>query len=93
MQLEDKIKKIKRILTKPRVVILKHLMGGESCVCEMVQDLSIKHNLLSYHLGVLNKEGFVSSKRNGRHIKYRINSKRQPCLNKVFDLVNLSDCH
>jgi predicted transcriptional regulator len=59
----------------------------------MVEQLSIKHNLLSYHLGVLVDEGLLDSHRNGRHITYNIKKTRVTCVKKIFSLVDFENCH
>jgi ArsR family transcriptional regulator len=92
MNLEKKIDKIRSLFTSPRIEILDHLSNGESCVCEMVESLAMKHNLLSYHLGVLVDEGILQNSRKGRHIRYEINPDRFECVEKIFNLLKSVDC-
>jgi ArsR family transcriptional regulator len=89
---EQKITKLQSILSLPRINILTHLLNGEACVCEMVSDLAIKHNALSYHLNILTQEGFLNSNRHGRHIRYSIKTGKRDCVKKIFSLLDNEKC-
>ena len=52
--------------------LLQHLTGGESCVCNLQEQVPIAGNLLSYHLKVLREAGLVTSSRRGRWIDYAL---------------------
>ncbi len=90
--LENQIKLINSIFNLNRIRILGHMQSGEACVCEMVKDLKIKHNLLSHHLNVLSDHEFVSSRREGRHIKYYIQPEREKCVDNIMKLLNFKNC-
>jgi len=55
-----------------RLAILAALSGGTRCVCEMIPQLGMAQNLLSYHLRILREAGLVSGARRGRRIEYTI---------------------
>jgi ArsR family transcriptional regulator len=57
-----------------RLRILDSLAGGQKCVCELLEEIAIAPNLLSYHLRVLREGGLVGSTRRGRWVDYRLNS-------------------
>ncbi len=89
---EQKISRLQSILSLQRISILNHLLDGEACVCEMVSDLAIKHNALSYHLNILTEEGFLNSNRQGRHIRYSIKTDKRDCVKKIFSLLDNEKC-
>jgi len=59
-----------------RLAILAALSGGTKCVCELVPQLGIAQNLLSYHLRILREAGLVSGARRGRRIEYTVRPDR-----------------
>jgi DNA-binding transcriptional ArsR family regulator len=57
-----------------RLVLLCQLAQGEHSVGELEARLGIAQPTLSQQLGVLRREGLVSTRRDGKHIHYRIAS-------------------
>jgi DNA-binding transcriptional ArsR family regulator len=57
-----------------RLIILCRLSQGEFCVGELEEDLGIRQPTLSQQLGVLRQEGLVSTRREGKHVFYRLTS-------------------
>jgi len=55
-----------------RLVLLCRLTQGEFCVSELEADLGIRQPTLSQQLGVLRQEGLVDTRRQGKHIYYRL---------------------
>jgi len=55
-----------------RLVLLCRLAQGEFCVSELEADLGIRQPTLSQQLGVLRQEGLVDTRREGKHIHYRL---------------------
>jgi len=55
-----------------RLVLLCRLAQREFCVSELESDLGIRQPSLSQQLGVLRQEGLVDTRREGRHIYYRL---------------------
>ena len=55
-----------------RLQILGELTGGQQCVCELLEEIGIAPNLLSYHLRVLRDAGLVEASRRGRWVDYRL---------------------
>lgn len=45
---------------------------GEQCVTELVEALGITQPTVSYHLSVMRSARLVSSRRDGRHIYYKL---------------------
>ena len=55
-----------------RLRILGELAHGQHCVCELLEEIGIAANLLSYHLRVLREAGLVEASRRGRWVDYRL---------------------
>ena len=56
-----------------RLDIIKRLLGGERCVCELTDALDAAQSRLSFHLKTLKDAGIVSDRREGRWIYYALN--------------------
>lgn len=64
-----------RVLANPdRLVLLCRLATGERCVSELESSLAIRQPTLSQQLAVLREEGLVSTRREGKHIYYKVES-------------------
>jgi ArsR family transcriptional regulator len=55
-----------------RLRILTELADGQRCVCELLDEIDIAPNLLSYHLKVLRDAGLVDASRRGRWVDYTL---------------------
>lgn len=55
-----------------RLLLLCQLSQGEACVGDLEQALDLHQPSLSQQLGVLRRQGLVASRRDGRHVYYRI---------------------
>lgn len=65
-----------KVLGNPdRLLLLCQLTQGEYCVSELEVLLRIQQPTLSQQLGVLRDEGLVSTRREGKQIFYKIDSK------------------
>ena len=67
-----------------RLVLLCRLAQGEFCVGELEQDLGIRQPTLSQQLGVLRQEGLVDTRREGKHIYYRLVSEDAAAVMQVL---------
>ncbi|WP_363320242.1 metalloregulator ArsR/SmtB family transcription factor [Ferrovum sp.] len=62
-----------KVLANPdRLVLLCRLAEGECCVSELESALDIHQPTLSQQLGILREEGLVTTRREGKHIFYRV---------------------
>jgi DNA-binding transcriptional ArsR family regulator len=62
-----------KLLANPeRLQLLCELAQGERCVGQLEERLSIRQPTLSQQLGVLRSEGLVGTRREGKHIYYRV---------------------
>lgn len=68
-----------------RLAILALLSGGTRCVCELVPQLGLAQNLVSYHLGILREAGLVRGSRRGRRIEYTIEAGALRALKRELD--------
>ena len=55
-----------------RLSIVGLLVDGRRCVCELLEELDVAPNLLSYHLRVLREAGLVEASRRGRWVDYQL---------------------
>ncbi len=63
---------LKLMANPERMQLLCELWQGERCVGELEERLAIRQPTLSQQLGVLRSEGLVRTRREGKHIYYRI---------------------
>jgi len=63
---------LKVLANADRLVLLCRLAQGEFCVGELEEDLGIRQPTLSQQLTVLRTEGLVDTRRQGKHIYYRL---------------------
>jgi ArsR family transcriptional regulator len=64
------------IISQPnRLQIICLLKNGELCVCKIIEALQLKQNLISHHLNLLKKIWLVTSRRDGKNIFYKLNTK------------------
>jgi ArsR family transcriptional regulator len=68
--------------------MLKLMADEELCACEVMAALELTQPTTSHHLGILERAGLLTSKRNGKWVFYKIpNAKIQNLINKGFSLV------
>jgi DNA-binding transcriptional ArsR family regulator len=63
---------LKTLAHEDRLMLLCQLYEREMCVSELEQMLEIRQPSLSQQLGVLRREGLVATRRDGKHIYYRV---------------------
>ena len=63
---------LKTLAHEDRLILLCQLCEREMCVSELEQVLDIRQPSLSQQLGVLRREGLVETRRDGKHIFYRV---------------------
>jgi DNA-binding transcriptional ArsR family regulator len=67
---------MKSLANEDRLLLLCQLTQGELCVSELEELAGIAQPTLSQQLGVLRNEGLVSTRREGKHIYYRLSDAR-----------------
>jgi ArsR family transcriptional regulator len=83
----DFLKQAFNVLSEPnRIRIICMLWKSEEdlCVCEIVDDLGLKQNLVSHHLWVLKKINLVSSEKKWKYIYYSLNKEVYDKLKKII---------
>lgn len=65
---------LKALANTDRLLLLCQLAQHELCVQELGERLDIHQPTLSQQLGVLRSEGLVQTRRDGKHVYYRIGS-------------------
>lgn len=71
---------LKAVGNPVRLDILRFLISGEQCVCNIFDHLGLSQNLVSHHLGILRKNNLIMARKNGRWVHYSINPKEFSCL-------------
>jgi ArsR family transcriptional regulator len=57
-----------------RLDVVRLLLDGERCVCELMTELDMAQSRLSWHLKTLNDAGVISGRRDGRWNYYSLNA-------------------
>jgi ArsR family transcriptional regulator len=71
-----------------RLKMLKIIADEELCSCEVMAALELTQPTTSHHLGILERAGLLSSKRNGKWVFYKIaNSRVQNLINRGFGMM------
>jgi len=68
----DAVGALKLLANTDRLLLLCQLSQGEMSVGELEERLDIRQPTLSQQLGVLRNEGVVSTRRDGKHVHYRV---------------------
>jgi ArsR family transcriptional regulator len=82
---------LKVLSDKMRLNILKLIIDGQHCGCELIDHLSIKQPTLSHHLKVLSQAGFIVGVRDKKKIHYLVNEQKIKWLKDQFDDLLFSD--
>ena len=81
------VRKLKVLADSTRLAVLEILMEGPKHVGELNAVLGVEQSLLSHHLKVLRKEGFVEATRDGKAVLYSLTSTVQRAnAGKALDL-------
>lgn len=71
-----------------RLKMLKLISDEELCSCEVMAALKLTQPTTSHHLGILERAGLLTSKRNGKWVFYRIaNSRVQNLIKRGFGMM------
>jgi ArsR family transcriptional regulator len=77
------INTLKSLADETRLKIVKFLINGEKCVCEIFPHVKRTQSTVSTHLGNLEKAGVLESRRDGKNIFYKIKD------NRIIQLIKL----
>ena len=70
--MKDFINIAKALSDEGRVRALLALVGGELCVCQIIELLGLAPSTVSKHMAVLHQAGLVETRKDGRWIYYSI---------------------
>jgi ArsR family transcriptional regulator len=71
-----------------RLRILTMLTQGSMCTCNILEAFHFTQPTLSYHMKQLTDSGLVNAKKNGKFVRYTINSERMQLLLEFITTVN-----
>jgi len=66
----------KALADETRIRILKLLLLREMCVCELMVALNLTQPTTSHHLGILEKEGLIKKRKEGKWVYYAIRNSK-----------------
>ncbi len=81
-ELESHSNKLKALSDPTRLKILYLLSDKELCVCEIIYALNKPQSSISHHLNILKNSGFITGRKEGVWIHYRLTDP------KITDLVS-----
>ena len=70
--------------------LVQHLAAADATVGKLAQTLKLPQPAVSHHLGILRMNGFVTARREGRFVHYRLVTDRVRSLADALGLVLLA---
>ena len=52
------------------------LIEKELCICEIIEKLNMKQNMVSHHVGILKRAWILNSRKDGTKVFYSINQEK-----------------
>lgn len=71
----------KALGNESRVTIVRNLLDGEKCVCDLVEAVGLGWSTVSRHLSVLRAAGIVADEKHGQQVFYRLTL---PCVGRFI---------
>jgi ArsR family transcriptional regulator len=84
--MKRQVKILKALADETRLNIVRLLMSGEICVCEISSSTRKRQPTVSQHLRVLKEAGLIESKQKGLNIYYKLKDDKVPQLMSVLGL-------
>jgi ArsR family transcriptional regulator len=76
------VEKVFKALGHPaRVLIVRCLLEGEHCVCDLVESAGLGWSTVSRHLAVLREAGVIADEKRGLRVFYRLTL---PCVGRFI---------
>ena len=72
----EQLRLLKALSDETRLKIVRFLLKGERCVCEIFPAVNRTQSTVSIQLGKLENWGILESRRRGKWVFYRIKEKR-----------------
>ena len=79
---------LKALADPTRLRLLNLLRKGELCVCDLTASLELPQPKVSRHLSYLKKERWVSGRRGGKWMYYKLSIPRHPILIRVMEALH-----
>ena len=76
MAKNDALEVLKALSDETRLEIVRLLLDGERCVCQIFPHVKRTQSTVSTQLATLEKAGLIKSRREGKKIFYKINDNR-----------------
>ena len=77
----------KALSDENRVRALTALVGGELCVCQIIELLGLAPSTVSKHMAILHRAGLVETRKDGRWIYYRLAEEPHlPCVRQALTM-------
>ncbi len=83
---DNTLKILKALSDKTRLEIVRLLLDGERCVCQIFPHVKRTQSTVSIHLAKLEKAGIIKHERNGKKVIYSISNP------VVCGVLNSLDC-
>ncbi len=79
------------VFNENKLMILKRLYECDDfmCGCDLVQQLDLPKNLISYHVTMLEDLGFIEAIRCGRNKNYRVKNTSRGKVKKILEVTEL----
>lgn len=81
---ETYAKFMKALSDETRVKIFSMLSKGELCACKLLEEFHITQPTLSYHMKALIESGLVNGRKDGKWMRYTIDSQAFGLLKSFF---------
>jgi ArsR family transcriptional regulator len=82
----EALKILKALSDETRLNIIKSLLDGEKCVCEILLYVKRKQPTVSLQLEKLKNQGILESRREGKKVYYKIKNDRVYDILKVLNI-------
>lgn len=76
LMVDKKLSLLKSLADETRLKIVKFLINGEKCVCEIFPYVKRTQSTVSIHLGNLEEAGILELRRDGKKVYYFISDKK-----------------
>lgn len=82
--MKETVRVFKALADETRLRLLKVLMRGEFCVCELADALEVEQSNLSRHLAALKGAGLVSDRKEGLWVYYTVAKDAKPLVKRLL---------
>lgn len=89
--ISNKSREILSLFNENKLLILKsiYLCNENVCGCNLVEELSIPKNLVSYHIKTLREKGYIEEVKCGKNKKYKITAKKLDKVEEILKILEL----